>query len=66
MPEDFWILAPKKGIVVFALPGEPGLTELSGDFKLHFHVRQGDFYWLNTTMMENRIVVYDLDLDGFD
>ncbi|CAL5321656.1 unnamed protein product [Camellia sinensis] len=51
----------KKGIVVFALPGEPGLTELSGDFKLHFH----DF-WLNTTMMENRIVIYDLDLDGFD
>ncbi|CAL5352128.1 unnamed protein product [Camellia sinensis] len=65
MPEDFWILAPKKGIVVFALPGEPGLTELSGDFKLHFHDRQGDFYcWLNTTMMENRIVIYDLDLDG--
>ncbi|KAL7256110.1 hypothetical protein ACSBR1_010108 [Camellia fascicularis] len=67
MPEDFWIRAPKKGIVVFALPGEPGLTELSGDFKLHFHDRQGDFYcWLNTTMMENRIVIYDLDLDGFD
>ncbi|THG04451.1 hypothetical protein TEA_008220 [Camellia sinensis var. sinensis] len=66
-PEDFWIRAPKKGIVVFALPGEPGLTELSGDFKLHFHDRQGDFYcWLNTTMMENRIVIYDLDLDGFD
>ncbi|CAL5444525.1 unnamed protein product [Camellia sinensis] len=57
----------KKGIVVFALPGEPGLTELSGDFKLHFHDCQGDFYcWLNTTMMENRIVIYDLDLDGFD
>ncbi|THG02277.1 hypothetical protein TEA_012248 [Camellia sinensis var. sinensis] len=57
----------KKGIVVFALPREPGLTELSGDFKLHFHDRQGDFYcWLNTTMMENRIVIYDLDLDGFD
>ncbi|KAI7991330.1 Phosphatidylinositol 3,4,5-trisphosphate 3-phosphatase and protein-tyrosine-phosphatase PTEN2A [Camellia lanceoleosa] len=62
---NFWIRAPKKGIVVFALPGEPGLTELSGDFKLHFHDRQGDFYcWLNTTMMENRIVIYDLDLDG--
>ncbi|CAL5368216.1 unnamed protein product [Camellia sinensis] len=57
----------KKGIVVFALPGEPSLTELSGDFKLHFHDRQRDFYcWLNTTTMENRIVIYDLDLDGFD
>lgn len=31
--------------MVFALPGEPGLTELSGDFKIHFHDRQGDFYW---------------------
>ena len=30
--------------MVFALPGEPGLTELSGDFKVHFHDRQGDFY----------------------
>ncbi|KAG4386478.1 hypothetical protein AAZX31_11G051400 [Glycine max] len=45
MPEDFWISAPKKGIVVFALPGEPGLTELVGDFKIQFQDRQGDFYW---------------------
>lgn len=44
-PQDFWIKAPKKGIVVFALPGEPGLTELVGDFKVHFHENQGDFYW---------------------
>lgn len=44
-PEDFWIKAPRKGLVVFALPGEPGLTELMGDFKIHFHDRQGDFYW---------------------
>lgn len=44
-PEDFWFSAPKKGVMVFALPGEPGLTELSGDFKIHFHDRQGDFYW---------------------
>lgn len=44
-PEDFWIRAPRKGIVVFALPGEPGLTELVGDFKVQFHDRQGDFYW---------------------
>lgn len=44
-PEDFWIRAPTKGIVVFALPGERGLTELKGDFKIQFHDRQGDFYW---------------------
>lgn len=43
-PEDFWFSAPKKGVMVFALPGEPGLTELAGDFKVHFHDRQGDFY----------------------
>ncbi|KAG1338307.1 Phosphatidylinositol 3,4,5-trisphosphate 3-phosphatase and protein-tyrosine-phosphatase PTEN2A [Cocos nucifera] len=67
MPEDFWFSAPKKGIMVFALPGEPGLTELAGDFKLHFHDRQGDFYcWLNTTMMENRKILSTSDLDGFD
>lgn len=54
-PEEFWFSAPKKGIMVFALPGEAGLTELAGDFKVHFHDRQGDFYcWLNTTMTENR------------
>ncbi|BAT93879.1 hypothetical protein VIGAN_08042700 [Vigna angularis var. angularis] len=67
MPEDFWFSAPKKGVMVFALPGEPGLTELSGDFKIHFHDRQGDFYcWLNTTMTENRKVLNTGDLDGFD
>ncbi|KAJ6831629.1 phosphatidylinositol 3,4,5-trisphosphate 3-phosphatase and protein-tyrosine-phosphatase PTEN2A [Iris pallida] len=67
MPEDFWFSAPRKGIMVFALPGEPGLTELAGDFKIHFHDRQGDFYcWLNTTMMENRMVLNTSDLDGFD
>ncbi|XP_068666157.1 phosphatidylinositol 3,4,5-trisphosphate 3-phosphatase and protein-tyrosine-phosphatase PTEN2A-like [Aristolochia californica] len=67
MPEDFWFSAPKKGIMVFALPGEPGLTELAGDFKIHFHDRQGDFYcWLNTTMMENRKTLTTSDLDGFD
>ncbi|GKE94858.1 phosphatidylinositol 3,4,5-trisphosphate 3-phosphatase and protein-tyrosine-phosphatase PTEN2A, partial [Tanacetum coccineum] len=67
MPEDFWFAAPRKGIMVFALPGEPGLTELSGDFKIQFHDRQGDFYcWLNTTMMENRTILTTNDLDGFD
>ncbi|KAJ6803542.1 phosphatidylinositol 3,4,5-trisphosphate 3-phosphatase and protein-tyrosine-phosphatase PTEN2A [Iris pallida] len=67
MPEDFWFSAPRKGVMVFALPGEPGLTELAGDFKIHFHDRQGDFYcWLNTTMMENRTILNTSDLDGFD
>ncbi|KAK8562893.1 hypothetical protein V6N13_018555 [Hibiscus sabdariffa] len=66
-PEDFWFSAPKKGVMVFALPGEPGLTELAGDFKIHFHDRQGDFYcWLNTTMIENRLILNTSDLDGFD
>ncbi|KAF8020184.1 hypothetical protein BT93_G0778 [Corymbia citriodora subsp. variegata] len=66
-PEDYWFSAPKKGIMVFALPGEPGLTELAGDFKIHFHDRQGDFYcWLNTTFMENRKILNTNDLDGFD
>ncbi|KAF3435450.1 hypothetical protein FNV43_RR22539 [Rhamnella rubrinervis] len=66
-PEDIWFSAPKKGVMVFALPGEPGLTELVGDFKIHFHDRQGDFYcWLNTTMTENRKVLNTSDLDGFD
>ncbi|CAM8907914.1 unnamed protein product [Rhodiola kirilowii] len=67
MPEDFWIRAPKKGLAVFALPGEPGLTEVAGDFKIHFQDNQGDFYcWLNTTMMENRHSLNPSDLDGFD
>ncbi|XP_027914372.1 phosphatidylinositol 3,4,5-trisphosphate 3-phosphatase and protein-tyrosine-phosphatase PTEN2A-like [Vigna unguiculata] len=67
LPEDFWISAPKKGIVVFALPGEPGLAELEGDFKIHFNDRQGDFYcWMNTTMIENRKVLDGSDFDGFD
>ncbi|KAF7811016.1 phosphatidylinositol 3,4,5-trisphosphate 3-phosphatase and protein-tyrosine-phosphatase PTEN2A [Senna tora] len=66
-PEDYWFSAPKKGVMVFALPGEPGLTELAGDFKIHFHDRQGDFYcWLNTTMTENRKILNTNDLDGFD
>ncbi|CAI9110226.1 OLC1v1010219C1 [Oldenlandia corymbosa var. corymbosa] len=67
MPEYFWLRSAKKGIVVFALPGEPGLTELIGDFKITFHEGQGDFYcWLNTTMMENRLILDASQLDGFD
>ncbi|XVF59362.1 hypothetical protein PTKIN_Ptkin07bG0269600 [Pterospermum kingtungense] len=66
-PEDFWIKVPKKGTVIFALPGEPGLAELAGDFKIHFHDSQGDFYcWLNTAMIENRTILEASDLDGFD
>lgn len=40
-PEDFWFSAPKKGIMVFALPGEPGLTEVASDFKIQFHDATG-------------------------
>ncbi|KAJ6751201.1 hypothetical protein OIU85_001698 [Salix viminalis] len=66
-PEDYWFSAPKKGVMVFALPGEPGLTEVTGDFKVHFHDRQGDFYfWLNTQFMENRKILNTSDIDGFD
>ncbi|KAH7299103.1 hypothetical protein KP509_25G072600 [Ceratopteris richardii] len=67
MPEDIWFNAPRKGIMVFALPGERGLADLSGDFKILFHDRHGDFYcWLNTAMMENRTMLGTDDLDGFD
>ncbi|GMI98025.1 PTEN 2, phosphatase and TENsin homolog deleted on chromosome ten 2A [Hibiscus trionum] len=67
MPEDFWIKTPTEGIVIFALPREPGLAEVVGDFKLHFHDRQGDFYcWLNTAMIENITMLDASDLDGFD
>ncbi|KAL5707054.1 hypothetical protein ACHQM5_025150 [Ranunculus cassubicifolius] len=67
MPEDFWMGSRKKGIMVFVLPGERGLTELTGDFKIYFHERQGDFSCcLNTTMMENREILNPSDLDGFD
>ena len=63
----FGFSAPKKGVMVFALPGEPGLTEFARDFKIHFHDGQGDFYcWLNTTMIENRKTLNTSDLDWFD
>ncbi|CAN1192451.1 Phosphatidylinositol 3,4,5-trisphosphate 3-phosphatase and protein-tyrosine-phosphatase PTEN2A [Linum perenne] len=66
-PDDYWFSAPKKGVMVFALPGEPGLTEVAGDFKVQFHDRQGDFYiWLNTTMMENRVILNTGEIDAFD
>jgi len=57
-PEDFWISAPKKGIVVFALPGEPGLTELVGDFKIHFNDRHGNFYWYVQKPVSFRPFIY--------
>ncbi|KAE8694045.1 Exonuclease, putative isoform 1 [Hibiscus syriacus] len=56
MPEDFWIKAPTKGIVSFALPREPGLTEKLRKMKS----------WLNSTMIENRTMLNASDLDGFD
>ncbi|KAF2283762.1 hypothetical protein GH714_014967 [Hevea brasiliensis] len=56
----------RKGLLYLLYRG-PGLTELVGDFKIHFHDRQGDFYcWLNTTMTENRKTLNASDLDGFD
>ncbi|ESQ45509.1 hypothetical protein EUTSA_v10010193mg [Eutrema salsugineum] len=66
-PEDFWIKAPKKGVVVFAIPGEAGLTELAGDFKIHFQDSDGDFYcWLNTTLTDKRTMLKGIDFDGFE
>lgn len=59
-PEDFWISAPKKGIVVFALPGERGLTELAGDFKIHFHESQGDFYWFDTFHFSTLLILIEV------
>ncbi|CAN8278558.1 unnamed protein product [Cochlearia groenlandica] len=66
-PEDFWIKAPKKGVVVFAIPGEAGLTEVAGDFKIHFQDSNGDFYcWLNTTLTDIRTMLEGGDFDGFE
>ncbi|CAH2064534.1 unnamed protein product [Thlaspi arvense] len=66
-PEDFWIKAPKKGVVAFAIPGEAGLTELAGDFKIHFQDSDGDFYcWLNTTLTDKRTMLKGIDFDGFE
>ncbi|KAG6544277.1 hypothetical protein Mapa_014280 [Marchantia paleacea] len=67
MSEDIWFAAPRKGVMVFALPGERCIADLNGDFKVHFQDRQGDFYcWLNTNMMESRQILTTADLDGFD
>lgn len=43
--EDIWFAAPRKGVMVFALPGERCIADLDGDFKVHFTDRHGDFYW---------------------
>ncbi|KAH8965842.1 hypothetical protein BDL97_04G137500 [Sphagnum fallax] len=67
LTEDIWFSAPRKGVVVFALPGERCVTELNGDFKVHFNDRHGDFYcWLNTNMMETRQILPIAELDCFD
>lgn len=59
-PDDFWFSAPKKGVMVFALPGEPGLTELVGDFKVQFHDRQGDFYLYVIQLHPNKSISSNL------
>lgn len=67
MPEDIWSNVPRQGMVVFTLPGERGLADLDGDFKVLFRDRHGDFYcWVNTNMMENRTLLSPADLDGFE
>ncbi|BBN14406.1 phosphatidylinositol-3,4,5-trisphosphate 3-phosphatase and dual-specificity protein phosphatase PTEN [Marchantia polymorpha subsp. ruderalis] len=67
MSEDIWFAAPRKGVMVFALPGERCIADINGDFKVHFQDRQGDFYcWLNTNMMDSRQILTTADLDGFD
>ncbi|CAM6086610.1 unnamed protein product [Calypogeia fissa] len=67
MSEDIWFAAPRKGVMVFALPGERCIADVNGDFKVHFTDRHGDFYcWLNTNMMESRQILLTSDLDGFD
>ncbi|CAK9862617.1 unnamed protein product [Sphagnum jensenii] len=67
LTEDIWFSAPRKGVVVFALPGERCVADLNGDFKVHFNDRHGDFYcWLNTNMMETRQILPISELDGFD
>ena len=43
--EDIWFNAPRKGVLVFALPGERCVADISGDFKILFSDRHGDFYW---------------------
>lgn len=43
--EDIWFNAPRKGVLVFALPGERCVADINGDFKIQFSDRHGDFYW---------------------
>lgn len=43
--EDIWFNAPRKGVLVFALPGERCVADITGDFKIQFGDRHGDFYW---------------------
>ncbi|KAK8483105.1 hypothetical protein V6N11_028889 [Hibiscus sabdariffa] len=52
----YWI---RPSITISDHSGSPGLAEVAGDFKIHFHDRQGDFL-LNRTMLNAS------DLDGFD
>ena len=43
--EDIWFIAPRKGVLVFALLGERCVADISDDFKILFSNRHGDFYW---------------------
>jgi hypothetical protein len=53
--------------VVFDLLEEQCITEIDGDFKIHFTDRHGNFYcWLNTNMMESQLILNAEELDGFD
>eukprot|EP00897_Mesotaenium_endlicherianum_P000361 jgi/Mesen1/10325/ME000797S09809 len=67
LPDDIWHNAPRKGVVVFALPGERCVVDLAGDFKILFQDRHGNFYcWLNTNFIETRQILPTSELDGFD
>jgi hypothetical protein len=56
--EDIWFNAPRKGVLVFALPGERCVADISGDFKILFSDRHGDFYW------ESCWIVYEWAVNG--
>eukprot|EP00245_Coleochaete_scutata_P011476 TRINITY_DN4268_c0_g2_i1.p1 TRINITY_DN4268_c0_g2~~TRINITY_DN4268_c0_g2_i1.p1 ORF type:complete len:403 (-),score=74.21 TRINITY_DN4268_c0_g2_i1:38-1168(-) len=68
MADDIWHNAPRKGVVVFALPGEPCVADIgSDDFRIYLQDRHGDFFfWLNPNMIGSREFLSVSDLDWFD
>jgi hypothetical protein len=67
LTEDQWLSARTERVVVFDLLEEQCITEIDGDFKIHFTDRHGNFYcWLNTNMMESQLILDAEELDGFD